>query len=54
MNEFGQKGGITDKDFMIHVLNNLPKVYNVILNGLENCLIATGDDMLTIDVIHKN
>ena len=38
---------------MIHVLNNLPKEYDVILNGLENCLMATGDDALTIDLICK-
>ena len=41
------------KDFMIHVLNNLPKEYDVILNGLENRLMATGDDALTIDSISK-
>ena len=39
--EFGQKGNVSDEDFMIHVLNNLPKEYNVILDGLENCLMAT-------------
>ena len=44
---------LQDKDFMIHVVNNLPKDYNVILNGLENCLMATGDDELTINVICK-
>ena len=38
---------------MIHVLNNLPKEYNVILDGLENHLKATGDDALTIDSICK-
>ena len=40
-----------DKDFRIHVLNNLPKDYNVILNGLENHLMVMGDDMLTINMI---
>ena len=24
MNEFGQKGNITDEDFIIHLLNNFP------------------------------
>ena len=38
---------------MIHVLNNLPKDYDVILNGLNNCLTATGDDVFTINVIPK-
>ena len=45
---------MSDKDFMIHVLNTLPKEYDVIINGLENCLTATGDDALTIDLIRKN
>ena len=53
INEFGQKGNITEDDFMICVLNNLAKEYNVILDGLENHLTATGDDVLTIDVIRK-
>ena len=38
---------------MIHVLINLPKEYDVILNGLENQLMATADDALTIDLICK-
>ena len=38
---------------MIHVLNNLPDEYDVILNGLENHLMATGDDALMINSIRK-
>ena len=38
---------------MIHVLNNLPHEYEVIFNGLENCLTASGDDALMMDVICK-
>ena len=38
---------------MIHILNNLPKEYDVILDGLENCLTATRDNALTIDSIRK-
>ena len=53
MNKFRQKGNITDKDFMIHILNNLPEEYNVIPDGLENCLTATRDDVLAIDAICK-
>ena len=49
MNKFDQKGSVSDKDFMIHILNNLPNEYDVILNGLENHLTVTGDDALTID-----
>ena len=53
MNEFKQKGNVSDEDFMIHVLNNLPEEYDVILDGLENHLTATRDDALTIDSIRK-
>ena len=41
-NEFGQKGSVSDKDFMIHDLNNLPEEYDVILDGNENCLMQPG------------
>ena len=51
MNEFGLKGNVSDEDFMIQVLNNLPKEYDVILNGLENHLTATKDNALNIDSI---
>ena len=34
----------------MHVLNNLPKEYNIIL---ENHLISTGPDVLTIEVVHN-
>ena len=35
MNEFSLKGNITDKDFMIYILNNLTEDFNAILDGLE-------------------
>ena len=35
---------------MIHVLNNLPEEYDVILDGLENDLIKTSLDALMIEV----
>ena len=49
MNEFGQKGNVSNEDFMILILNNLPKEYNVILDRLENRLTVTRNDALTID-----
>ena len=49
MNEFGQKGNITDKDLMVHVLNNLSEDYDVILDGLKNYLTVTDDNALTIN-----
>ena len=54
MNEFRQKGNVSDEVFMIHVLNNLPKEYNVILDGLENHVTTTGNYALTIDSICEN
>ena len=53
MTDFGQKGSVSDKDFMIQVLNNLPEEYSVILDRLENCLIATGENALNIDSIRE-
>ena len=53
MNKFGQKDNTSGEDFMIYVLNNFPEDYNVILDGIENCLMATRDDGLAIDVIWK-
>ena len=38
---------------MIHVLNNFPEEYNMILDGLESHLMATRDNVLTIDSIHE-
>ena len=53
MTKFKQKGNVSDEDFMIHILYNLPQEYNVILDGLENHLTATGENALTIDSICK-
>ena len=53
MNKFGQKGNISNKNFMIHVLNNFLEEYDVVLDGLENCLTMTGDDAVTINLIRE-
>ena len=47
------KGNISDEDDMIHILNNLPEEYDVILDGLENGLTVIGENALTIDTIRK-
>ena len=36
VNKFSNKGNVSDKNFMIHVLNNLPKEYDLLLDGLES------------------
>ena len=51
MNEFGIKGKITDEDFMIHILNNFPQEYHVILDWLKNYLTASRDDVSILQVI---
>ena len=53
MSKFGQKGNVSDEYFMIHIVNDLPEEYDVILDGLENHLTTPGDDALNIDSIHK-
>ena len=54
MGKLDQKGSITDKDFMIHILNNFPKEYDAIFDWLENHLTVSGDSVLTIETIVKN
>ena len=50
MNEFGLKG-CKNEDFMIHVQNNIPKQYSVILDGFENHITISGDDTLMIVIM---
>ena len=38
---------------MTHFKNNLPNEYDVVLDGLDNHLMATGDNVLTINMICK-
>ena len=53
MTKFGKKGNVSDEDFMIHILNNLPEEYDVILDRLENCLMVTGENALMINSIRE-
>ena len=45
----GNKFLICNKDYIIHVLNNLSEEYNMILSELESHLTSSKDDALTID-----
>ena len=54
MNGFDQKGNITDEDFVIHILNNLPGEYNVVLDGLESHLTTTRAMGLLLMLFAKN
>ena len=53
MSKFRLKGSISDEDFMIHILNNLPEEYDAILDGLEYHLMSHWDNGLITGVIHK-
>ena len=44
---------MTNEDFVVCVLNNLPEEYDMILDGLENHLTSKSDDALTIKVIRE-
>ena len=36
---------------MINILKNFPKENDVIINGCKNCLMASGDVELTLEII---
>ena len=42
---------ISERDFIVNILNNLPSKYDVVLDGLESRLTKTGQDALTIEYI---
>ena len=53
MNEFSLTGSVSIKDFMIYVLKNLTKEYDIILDRPEKHLTSSGDDALTFEVIQE-
>ena len=38
---------------MIHILNNSPKEYDIILNELKNCFMVSREGVLTMDIISE-
>ncbi len=53
MDEIENMGRMSDMEFWINVLNNLPKEYWVVLDNLETCLRATDEAMLTHKALTK-
>ena len=53
MNGISISSKMTDQDFMIHILNNLPEEYDVVLDGMESRLMLEESDSnkLTIENI---
>ena len=45
------KMAISDQDFLLHIFNNFPKEYDVILDGLESRLGETSDKAPTLETI---
>ena len=38
---------MSDRDILVYVLNNLPEVYNTVLDGLQSCMLKSGPEELT-------
>ena len=53
--EINSSSAVSDYDFMVKILNNLPSEYDVILDGLENRLSmdGSGSNALTIEDIRE-
>lgn len=41
---------MSDMDFMIHVLSNLPEVYDVVLDGMEGRLMLKDGDSQNLTI----
>ena len=50
VDEFGLT--LQDKDFMLHVMGNLPREFDTVLADLENRLMAECIEKLIIDLLH--
>ena len=44
---------ISNRDFLLHILNNFSKEYDFVLDGLEIRLDETGDKALTLEMVCK-
>ncbi len=53
MDEIGLVRRMSDMEFMIRVLNNLPEEYDVVLDSLETRLVSTGEDRLTLESLRE-
>ena len=53
MDEIGLMSCMTNEDFMLYVMDNLPLKYEAVLTDLENRLITKNSDKLTNEVMHQ-
>ncbi len=53
IDEIGLVTRISDMVLMIHVLNNLPEEYDVLMDSLENRLVLTGEDILALESLRE-
>ena len=40
---------MTDRDFLVHIWNNIPEEYDIVIDGLYGRLLKTGPGELTIE-----
>ncbi len=53
MVELGTLERLSDREYMIHELNNLPEEYDVDLDSFENCIASTREDGLTLEALRE-
>ncbi len=53
MDEIRLVGKMSDMELMIHILNNLPEEYDVVLDSFETCLVSTGEARLTLESLRE-
>ena len=51
MDKIGLAEKMSDMEFIIHVLNNLPEEYNVVLDRLDSHLVSINEDKLTLEAL---
>ena len=51
MDKIGLAEKMSDMEFIIHMLNNLPEEYNVVLDRLDSHLVSINEDKLTLEAL---
>ncbi len=53
VHKIGLMRRLSDMEFIIQVLNNLPEEYDVVLDSLENRLVSTREDRSTLEALRE-
>ena len=54
MDEIGLKSQMSDGNFMLHIMDNLPKEYKAVLMDPESRLMAENSEKFTIELMHQS